>query len=558
MQRCLFFVFFLILMQPSFLKAQDVTHYLLDFYIESLANQVIEARAEVSIAGKITDSIQLNCSEALRIRQVRWREGRIKGALPFRQGTKHLSVQLPTRDQPNLQLVIDYQIDLNSSLKALFVEQNQALLALNPSAMYSNANVGFAGLFFPAVADDKAFIDINITHPPGQHTRTIGKLEFTTVKKELEVAAFWGTEVAMNPALFYLLVGKEDDFDPKELDELYAFTELSEERLLSMRMERELNGLLPYLRDKGVVTDDAFYARVADQQLPEQMVFFLKPHDVQFLNPVEYSLYAKAFMVWKQQNEAASQAFTQYVVDTKGAEYYQSVLQEKWQTETPKSKELLKQYAALYVEENSTQFPEEALKGLQVSLQADSLPTVRVQYRYVGSQNEQHIYVWQDTSIASVYALPMRYQIASKDNSIPWTSYVTTARVVDTLKVPLLQAPNAVQVSFGNFFPGTWVDEKPDNYSLYQLNNATSSAERQAALEQLFSTKNQNLYSTVVGIALRDESAEIRALALEAAEQLNPAGAMKLKTQLLRMAQEEPNSVLKAKANALVSKYYGG
>lgn len=558
MQRCLFFVFLSQLLQPSFLIGQNVSRYTLDLYVNALQTETIDAQVEISLATQGLDSLKLACSEALHIHQVRWREGRIKGNLPYRREGKTLQIAMPASYNARGKVVIAYTLQLGGKGTAPFIEQQKDFLALNPSAMYSNANIGFAGLFFPAVADDKAIIETNVSHPGGLNVKTLGEVEFYTTEQEERRASFWSTTVEMNPALFFLLVGEEGDLDPEELDEIYAFTELSKERLLSMRLERELADLLPYLKAQGVAVDDAFYEAMDAQKEMPPVVFFVGSTEVPGLGENTYALYNQAFVVWKQQPEAASQAFTQYLRQTKGETWYRQLLQEKWIHQETKSKELLSRYAQLYVEENKPEFPEEALLNVENSLHGDSLPQLSVSYRYVGGQNEQQIFLQQDTAVSGAYSLPIRYKIVSKDSTLQWQTYISKPRAYDTLRVPLNQSPQYVQVSLGRYFPGAWVDEKPDNYSLYQLSNASSSAERQAALKQLFTTQNKNLYSTVVGIALRDESVAIRTLALEAAAQLNAAGAFKLKQQLIKMAADEPEPKLKAQANALVSKYYGG
>ena len=124
------------------------------------------------------------------------------------------------------------------------------------------------------------------------------------------------------------------------------------------------------------------------------------------------------------------------------------------------------------------------------------------------------------------------------------------------LKLTLEGSPNMASVYLGEYFPGKVEDRKPDTYNLYQLSNASGPQERKQALEGLFQTKNVNLFSTALGIAMDDPEASIRNLALDNATDLTVPAQRKLKDTLINLSKMDDNAEVREKAKILVTKYY--
>ncbi len=554
MQRCLFFAVYFILVYP--LWGQEVTHCSLSMAVEDLAQAQIEARVELTIAVS-GDSLVLECGAPLDIKHIHLREGRIKGTLGYQQKENLLYVQLPqNRLRTHAVIAIEYTIDLRHEMLHPFIMQNEELLAINPLAMYQENTGNHVGLFFPAVRGQETLMSLNISHPAALNVATIGSLSFVSTANERKVGSFWDTQEAVDPADFFLVLGDFKKPDPEKLDKKYVFSE-GFERASWLLIKKETAPIEAFLSARfNFVFDKEVYQLLDSLKQTKTEHFFIKEEELDDFLPEKYRLYQQSFLLASQgDEEKASQAFTDWVITKKGEDWYQERVKHKWQLSGPKSPRLVKAFAALYRTKN----PELKEKERFINeWHADSLPRVRVDYRYQAAKKRFLLLFTQDTAAAALYSVPFRYRLSTGDTAFPWRSAFIKPKVQDTLKIDAQRAPYNVQVSFGYFFPGTVEDRLPDNYLLAQLKEANSVEEKQRVLLRLFTTQNKNLYSTVVGIALRDENSSIRAKGLEAAGQLNAVGALKVKAVLHRLAQEEPEPELRAKAKALVDKYYGG
>ncbi|MGB0177685.1 MAG: hypothetical protein ACPF9D_11000, partial [Owenweeksia sp.] len=181
------------------------------------------------------------------------------------------------------------------------------------------------------------------------------------------------------------------------------------------------------------------------------------------------------------------------------------------------------------------------------------LPRLSISYRY--RDGMQNINVVQDTAYRSALAIPLEITIYLRDTVIR-EMRVTEPQPESLIQLQASAPPQAVQVDPGRYFPGYIDDKRPDVYNLYQLSNAQSEEGRIEALSKLLQTSNANLFSTALGIAMDDPRAEIRAMALERAGNLNVPARQKLKDTLQKIAQSDPEPEVRQKAKELVLKYY--
>ncbi len=556
MQRCIFFIVFALSLH--FVKAQtiDVLSYQVDVNILDVEVQTINAQVEIELLATGADSVKLHCGKHLQINSVAWREGRIKGYLSFRQAEDAIYIALPqNRNTAKTVLKIEYALNLAEAEVQPYITQNASLLAINPSSMFKGVSLGYAGLLFPAIADDPALIHTNFGHSAKYTTGTVGTVNFYTTEKDKVVATFWNSEKPLNPANYFIAVGLFTEFEPKELDEVYSFTEASNERILAEQTERNLGSAKGFIEarfdrtftDKDLTSIDS----LSKLPLPD---FLITPTN---FDTKAYKIQQAAFL-WSTNFtiNTANEIFTEYFKNEKGTEAFERLLNEKWQTSKKPSFALLSEYKKQYLKVNSL-FEDSVKQRFVTSVDTGSLPVIDVQYQYTGGTQQQLIYITQDTAVTNTFSFPVSIRLAAKDTLLPIQKALVLAKPMDTLSFDMNNAPQSVSVNVGAFFPGYVYDAKPDYYALFDLSNAKSYAQRAQALEQLFTTKNANLYSTVVGIALRDEDPAIRQKALNAAEKVNTVGAFKIKDTLVQFKTSEPEPNLRKQAAALYLKLYG-
>lgn len=558
MQRCIFFIVFALTLHFAKAQTVDVYAYQVDVTISDLMLQTLNAQVEIELRTTGYDSIKLSCGKHLQINSVAWREGRIKGYLSFRQTKSAIYIALPqNRNSSKTVLSIQYVIDLTEADVQAYITQNPSLLAINPSGMFNGASLGYAGLLFPAIADDAALIHTNFGHSPAYKTGTVGNISFYTTRKEEKVGTFWDGEKPINPATYFIAVGSFDEFEPQELDKEYGFRKLSSGQLVAKKTERILGSALPFIKTwfgKSLTDSDLnSIDSISILPLPNFLIT-----EADFYSNKDYDL-KKASFLWAANLNAitANEAFTQYYKSEQGEEAFKRLLNEKWQAANQQpSFALLTMYKQLYMEEN-TLFADSIKQQFVNAIDTGNLPIVSVRYKYLGGLQQQVVFVSQDTSQTTTFSFPLQLWMVAKDSVLPMQTSLVSAQPLDTLAFTLTSTPQSVSINFGAYFPGYVIDEKPDYYALYDLSNAKSYAQRAQALEQLFNTQNVNLYSTVVGIALRDDDPAIRQKALNAVQKLNTVGAFKIKDTLLQLKTSEPAPELRKQAASLYLKLYG-
>jgi hypothetical protein len=560
MQRCIFFIVFTLCAFVGFSQAFDVEHYELSFYTAELNVETVSARARLDISPTSSKEVTLHCPQLLQVNQVAWKEGRIKGFLSFRHEGEKLFIGLPQkRAVKAVTLLIDYTIDLSNPEIQAFKLQKEGVMGFNAGAIYQKTLWSLPAMFFPSNPNDSAYFSTNVSYKPGYKSKSIGEIRFQTTQNDVPITDFWDTNKKLLPGSFYLLVGSFEHRETEKLNAELGLTEQSEKRWLAELAANNLDRIMPFLeKELQVLLSEADLLTIDSLSKKAQPNFFIREKDWKGSIDASAYIYEKATLLWHFNFDTirADETYTRYFIKQHDEAYFLELLLKRWANAQHPDPRLIKYMVQAYKQNQPNFNPSDVALFAEALDTTAALPKLKVKYVYKGGWQQQLIIIEQDTSQAKPYTIPLGVTINSKDSILKRSGLRVAPKPIDTLRLKLNKAPQSVSVNFGTFFPGYIDDQKPDYYALYELNNATSLTQRQQALEQLFKTSNLNLFSTVVGIALRDDHAEIRAAALQAAERLNTVGAYKIKGSLEQIILAEPEPQLQKQAELLYEKLY--
>lgn len=527
--------------------------------------EAIQASAEVSFKSRKSATQVALLTKGFSVNNVELREGRIKGKLKWRQQNDSLFIQLPAGKRPTSTVKIDYQINLADENNTAYIQKSEDVFALNAMNATSDMGMGIPGMWFPAASGDRFKMKLSITTTADENIGFSGSEEYKVKLPNDMMAHFWKSEGEILSEDFYLIIGTFKEFDAEELEEEF---ELSTIALKEMKFEKAKQKVMPYISlyglNEGAISDSE-YAIVDSLSANDFSEYFLNAEDLSSISKEQYQLeVALAFYLENQDFQNASDRHWNAYSKVKGADWSNQIMLKKWNTRDSLSTahfDKVLAYRVVNYQKNNpeliTAIPPQQLDTAFVKplIQNRILPEVRFSYRYVSGDTALYVKYAQDTAKSKVYAFPVRVIVRS-GNMID-TAFNVVDQMEGELKVTFSKAPNLAKVELGDFFPGIIDDRRPDTYNLFQLGKAESEAEREEALVGLFKTSNPNLFSTALGIAMDDEQARLRALALDYADNLNAAGQRKLKDTIIALSENDPNVEVRKKAKILVTKYYG-
>lgn len=548
-------------------QALHISHIQLDFWLagkRASSPSRIEAREILTFQASMSLSKVGLLARGLEIVSIRKKEGRLKDDLPFTQKGDSLWISVPVQTAKKYQWQIDYLIPIKEERYHNYVEESPQIFALNQFNMQGGVAGGQAGMFYPALAGDASFLEINLTVKAGKNSGVPGTLSFITDNQDGTISQYWNTHVAFTPESFYLVVGQFKEFDPEEIQEDFALSDMALKKIKEKQNRDRMTPTLEFFGISPEAITDSEYTLLDSLSKRKMSPFFLKPSEVPQLTAEEYAYQqALALYLANYDSAKASQRQWEVTIQHKGNAWKENVLNQKWKGYDDLTKANKKRLLSYRLQQWRDANPEiiKAISSQELDtalflplLESLELPELSLSYRYVAGDSAQYINYSQDTSRSQVYALPVKITIYAKEEQLQLTEVLN--KQSGRVKIHFLKVPNSVEVEFGRFFPGMIHDNKPDNYNLFQLSKAANATERMKALRGLFTTKNPNLFSTALGIAMDDPEAEIRLEALQNAGNLDSAARQKLKDTLYKLAEDDPDPGVQKEAKLLIQKYY--
>lgn len=559
MQRWLFFIIVIALGPGLAAQPVDILRTELSLWFETpfTAQGQVRAKAIVGFRqNKGADSL-LFLSKGLLIQAVRQSEGRLKDSLPFFTRRDSLWVKTPEASENGLsELAFFYKIPLVRES----VQIAPDFMAFNPFNLESGLDLGRAGAFYPSLPGDACFMQVNLTLPKEENSALPATLSFITDNGDGTVSHFWDSPGPISPEQFYLVIGKFEASQPEELTEELTFVQLDKTKLRAEKLRPRLAPFLSFLEEEA---SDSTLSLIDSLAHRPMRGFYLSAADASAA-PAQFELEKSAALFYENDDTIlASQRIFDYYRARQSEAWLRKIVESKWQNldglPEDQQKVTTRQRLGFWLMESGFATHLDSLR-LDTALQkpmveSRKFPQVSVSYRYVSSDGAQHILYQQDTSLAPLYAIPALVTVINKKDTL--RSYHFLDKAEGVVKVRTNLVPQYVDVDLGRLFPGRLSDRKPETYNLYLLSNARTTEARQRALLELFNTTNPNLFSTVLGIAMDDADATLRLKAVQRAGDLNLPARQKLKSTLLKLAENDPDSEVRAEAQRLTAKYYG-
>lgn len=568
MQRWLFFI----ILTPFFLfgqaKSVDIQQVEISYWLQgpraSSNPDLLNARAVLTFrVPESTTSVNL-LAGGFKVSSIRKRQGREKEAVPFNQQNGVLTVETVLQPGELHEWVIDYEVDLSGEEIGSYVERADEFLAFNAFNTSAAISAGVGGTFYPALAGDESHVLLNITIHENRNTGFPGELEFETTNGDGSRSQFWRTEKPIAPEAFYLVIGEFKEFDAEDLEEEFELNQVALKTIRWEKAKTTMAGTVDFFGlEPAAFTDSQYHFLDSLSGLPLEGFFIVGTEAGLDAESAEWAR-RKVMALHLENNDTAkaSERIWRKMISDKGIDWRNTFLDAKWKTFEQlglKQKKRLLAYrieqwrdanaellAAIDSAELDTAF-------IQPLLRSTLLPKINISYRYIARDTALYVAYVQDTAAAPAYHIPLWVDVYSQDE-VKREVHVIRA-IEGQIKVTFRKVPSAANVDFGNYFPGRVEERKPDSYLLFQLSRASTVEQRRQALEGLFKTSNPNLFSTALGIAMRDEDPEIRLLAVQNAGALNIPAQQKLKDALLKLT-EDPSAEVRQKAEALVEKYY--
>lgn len=572
MQRWLFFLTLL----PFWLWSQggaiDIRKTEISYWLAGPGSNskegLINARAVLSFtAAQSATSVQM-LAGGCQVATVRKREGRDKEQLTFTRKEGTLTVDLMVKAGKKYQLVVNYTLDLSRPSFQNFVLNTPSLLAFNSFNTQPNIRAGRLGYFYPAVKGDASLVLLDITIPKRKNIGFPGELEFRVTEDNLWESQYWKSTDELSPEGFYLIIGEFEEFEAEEMEEEFKLGEIALKNVRSNRVQSQLTEAVQFLKmDPDSITDSA-YVHIDSIARLGLTKFYLDTVGNLTTDPEVLGLEKAAFVTY--QPKAYNQYFLDYYTKKQGAEWLKDLLKGQYEKQAFHPF-FWQQYLRLFLgqaDENlsladtsrlgpNSGNSSEALALLSMAREVYSTQKpleATIDYRYQSSAGTFYFYLSQADTLVN-YSLPLAVNVVTSGDQIK-TNEIARFGEKDTIIIPLSESPKSALASFPyEIAPIKLNNNRPETYYLYDLANAESQEVKQQALIALFKTKNQNLFSTVLGIAMRDNSEQIRLMALQNARELNAPAQNKLRDEIYRLTQDSSADVRNL-ANQLVAKYY--
>ncbi len=575
MQRCFFLLIFFLCF--NLLKAQepDIISTELSLWLDENNNEKLHVRSLIRVN-------RFNLSEIVLdfipddINYIKLREGRLKEDLKFSHKSEKLGIETASIRTKRCEIEIDYNIDLKSRNLKNYIDQETVQLGFNLGNLVPGRSVGKAGAFFPSRDFDAFYFKANITLPRKINCGLPGELQYVVNHKGKLQSQFWETKMQINSSQFYFVLGDFLEFDEEEFQEELLMESINFEQRLAEEAKKSMQKVMAYLEkynpnaelqlwsDKEILEIDSLAAL-------SKPLLWVKEENTnsrwaknQFVR--DQLLFVKAA---KGDSSIASLWHLEYLGKKEGEKWRLEFLQNKWE-EWKDGKE---ENSGLALKSKILEWlsisdkgafqkyitkDEKAMQGAnweiaKTVIQNNKIPKVEIAYFY--KEQKEHLVILQKDS--SLKPIPIAYNFSvfdtkGKDNYKGFSK----GNFSDTLSFPQEGAPRAVIFEYETIFPADISIPKSDNYDLYLYANGENEKQKKEALFRLFETKNKNLYSTVLGLAMDYKEADIRLEAVNRAEVLGIPGQQKLKSLIMALAQNDPDPEVRKQAKLVVAKYY--
>lgn len=575
MQRC----FFLLIFSACFhlLRAQepDIVATELSFWFDENIPDKLHARSLIVINRATLSQISLDF-DPLEINYIKLREGRLKRDLKYNQNSGKLNIHTSSIAYNLCEIEIDYFLDLKSKTIKDYLNQEQVKLAFNLQNIVSGRSVGKSGTFFPSRAKDDFFFKANITLPRKINCGLPAQLKYVVNHKGKFQSQFWEAKSQISAEQFYFVLGDFIEYDELEFQEELVMESISFEERLAEEAKKSMLDVIGYLKsyNPNVAAqnwEDKEILRIDSLSGISTSLLWVKEENTnsrwaknQFIR--EQLLFIKAT---QGDSLLASLWHLEYLTKKEGENWRMEFLQNQWEkweqikSENPKlalSTKVL-QWLSTTDEKAFQKFivkDENAMIGkdweiAKIIIENNQLPEIQVEYFY--KDNHENLVISQKDSLLKPIPVAYFFKVYDTKGKENYQGY-SARKNIDTLSFPQKGAPRAVVFEFSDAFPAKFTIPKSDNYDMYLYGNGDDSKQKRAALFRLFETKNQNLYSTVLGLAMDSKEADIRLEAVNRAEVLGLAGQHKLKSLIMELSQNDIDPEVRKQAKLLVLKYY--
>tara|TARA_R110002096_G_scaffold435973_1_gene664731 strand:+ start:21969 stop:23735 length:1767 start_codon:yes stop_codon:yes gene_type:complete len=575
MQRC----FFLLIFSTCFfsLRAQeiDILAIELSLWLDEKIPEKIHARSLLTIRKNQALEVQLDF-ESKDIKYIKLREGRLKRNLKFKQSGTILKIETASINTLVCDIEIDYLIDLNSKNLRENIDRERIRLAFNMKNVIQGNEIGKSGLFFPGRPYDPFSFKANITLPRKINCGLPAQLEYVVNHNKIQ-SQFWASKNEITSEQFYFVLGDFLEFDELEFQEELILESVSFEERLAEESKQSMLAVINYIKAYDPISEmqelkaseileiDSLAAINKDFLWVKEENTNIRWADKQFVRDQILFLRAAHF-----DSSRAALWHLEYLAQKESQAWKLEFLEEQWDLwKQGKSKNQklallssvldwlkVKDSAAYqrYITKDFANGESQEWKIAQTIIANNRIPELELQYFY--KNERENLVIIQKDSLKQ--AIPVYYKFKVFDREgMEIYSGISRAVHFDTISFPQKGAPRAVIFEYEENFPARFILPKSDNYDMFLFANGENDKQKRQALFRLFETKNRNLYSTVLGLAMDSKEAEIRLEAVNRAEVLGLPGQQKLKSIIMDLAQYDKDPEVRKQAKLLVRKYYG-
>ncbi len=564
---------FLLFLQGVIIEAQtiEIKEIVFSIWIEDLKDQNHKSESSLLLEFRETsDKLDFNFANH-PISQIRKVEGRDKSHFEFKheKGRLHIKLDKLYHKGDKLKLKFSYRFKIPAQIDIAIYDNINNILALNPN-VFMDVDQDLSFNFFPSLNNQQAYIKTNISFPTEVNSICMGELEFITVNGN-SISHYWSTKDEKPLRKFFIRVGNFEGFQIKEteddpLEDVNLIYPAASKRIT---LRENLEKSFDFYKDKtNLIINDSLIDLIdkLSNKGPD-LEFYLQYEDIE--RAVSRKVFQQeqimALLASKNDTLKASMLNLEWNIKEHEKSWLSETILDKWpdsvsvsiskitaQTHLHYWKKEIGEILAAHSQHITDSIIKDFSKDLILS---GKLPQFEINYRYIDSKKGLFITIEQDTINAQAYSSLLLLSVYLKDTVVN-QSFVVRALPKDTIIIALWESPRSAEVFAGEYFPGFIRENKPDAYHLYMLMNAKKEEKRERALVELLETKNENLFSTVLGIAMDNANAFIRLKALNKAQNLKPVAQRKLKDTFKRLSEWDTEERIKIKASELVEKYY--
>lgn len=499
---------------------------------------------------------------------VKLEQGRIKQKLAFRQNKQRLQIGLPHHLDERARIVVYYTFHWREKDSPYLQKSGDAWVLNALNLVEKQKNYAQPGFFYPVIGNGPHQLKANLRLPPRLNFELPGKLEFT-LHAENHTHYFTGTEQAIRPEAFYLVIG---DFE--EAEKFVEDEELAQglrSNLAVLQLEQKISPALQFFSTHtGRLLTESDLEKIANMDDPDTAEYFLKPKEAQMATDKFARIQAAALHFAQGDIHQANELHYEYFKNSMGPEWEMKTLRRRFQRNKAEGEFFWRQYLNLVLARqheklrlaDTAQLARPVQNGEQAYLyfaremyKRRKPVEIEVHYRYLGQQARQLVIFSQPDTNLNI-AIPLQVEVITANGNSHIVDSFVSLLPRDTLSIPLAGAPKSLHLHLDSLLPVELNDQRPQTYLLYDLGQAKSAALRQEALLTLLNTANQSLKATVIGIALSNPDVRVQMRAMQAVESLNPTGKTRLEFGLRKLAEEATVPMVQQKAQELVHKLY--